>query len=218
MSTLPQFMQPLQPVKGGEAGGHAVGPVIQTALPGVRMSGQEEVNWCWSAVTQAIMLSRQQRTLSQQDIAGEHARRSGKAHSCEPPHRRQTSGQECADDSCQASCNDAHILRIIMGEQGCFNVVLSEGSAPSFDEIKGEIDGDKPVACRVQWNAGGGHFILVSGWTIGADGKERVHILDPASNEGGQSIVERVLPYATFATAYSQSGLTGWINYSYSVI
>lgn len=217
MARLPQFLAAPES-GGGPLPGHAGAPSTNV-VPGLALVGQEETNWCWSAVTQAILRYRRGTARTQEQIATEHAARSGKPYTCAPPERKKAAGRACADVACQATCNDAHILRVVLAEQGCFEATLTSGSAPSFQLIRDEIDARRPVPCRVQWSGagGGGHFIIVSGWTIGADGVERVHVLDPAANEGGRSIAERIMPWTTFAGAYVQSGVSGKINFSYRV-
>jgi hypothetical protein len=219
MPSFPDFMAPLEG-GGGPAEGFDSAPAQRT-LAGFTLAGQEEEFWCWSAVTQAIMRFVHGRNLSQQDIASEHARRTGKSYVCLPPRqnrkRRLSDTGGCGDGACTSICNDNHILRIVMAEQRCYRDILSSNAAPTFAQIRREIDAGRPLACRVQWRPAGGHFILVSGWTVGADGIERVHVLDPAANEGGRTIEERLTPYQTFATAYRHGDLTGYINYSYRV-
>jgi hypothetical protein len=219
MPGFPAFMAPLM-LGRGELGGFAAAPV-ERKLDGLTMSGQQEDFWCWSAVTQAILKFVRGRAVSQQDIASEHVRRTGKPYICLPPRqnekRRESDPGQCGDARCTSICNDNHFLRIVMTEQGCFRDTLSADAPPSFRQIQDEININRPVACRVQWRPDGGHFILVSGWAVGADGVDRVYVLDPASNEGGRTIEERLMPYATFAHDYNHGTLTGDINYSYRV-
>jgi len=188
----------------------------QQATLTVNMSLQEETNWCWSAVTQAVLRFLHAREVAQQDIATAHMHSTGKPYACDQPKRRkQTARRNCADQGCGGVCNDAHILRIILREQGCFHSILSAG-APTFAQIRSEIDAGRPLPCRVQWQ-NGGHFILVTGWMIGADGIERVRVLDPARNEGSAAVVERTMTYSAFATRYRGTAGTGRVNYSYRV-
>lgn len=203
---------------GGGAPPPPAGGPTQQVLPGIGMTAQEETNWCWAAVTQSVLDYLRRRRQSQENIATDHAHRNGKAYSCAPPRRKETLGGACGDGDCTGSCNDAHILRVVLHEQGCLKALLSEDEAPSFAEIRGEIDAGRPVPCRVQWAGdGGGHFVIVSGWTIDGDGIERVHVLDPATNEGGRTIVERIWAHADFVAAYELSGFVGQVNYSYQV-
>lgn len=213
MPTLPAFMSPIE--AGGGPAGFAGAP-RKRVLPNLVMAGQEETNWCWSAVAQAVIAFVNGASPSQEEIATEHARRSGR-RPCSPPERKKSLGGACADQGCAGCCNDAHILRIVLDQHGRFRALLSEEAAPSFEQIQAEIDAGRPVPCRIQWLQGGGHFVLVAGWTVGVDGGEYVHVLDPASNEGGKAIVENVMPLSAFADAYRQSGLTGYVNYSYRV-
>jgi hypothetical protein len=216
---LPSFMASMGPDLSAletETGGF--GGVAQTArLAGLEMWGQEEANWCWSAVTHTVMHHFGTRGHTQEAIATDHLTNSGRIVQCVPPERQKFNNASCADGGCLAYCNDPHILRLVLAEQGRLDRVLSSSRAPSFAEIRDEIDADRPLPCRVQWNAGGGHFIIVSGWTIDANGTERVHVLDPSANEAARAIGERVIDYAEFAARYTLSGNVGRINFSYRV-
>lgn len=214
MPTLPNFMAPLATASAGS--GFAGGPTGRV-LAGLTLALQEETNWCWAAVTQAVLKFLHGRDVAQEAIATEHARRTGKGYTCAPPKRKNVLGKECGDARCQAGCNDAHFLRIVMNEQGCFGSILSQG-APTFQQIRTEIDAGRPLPCRVQWRPQGGHFILLSGWAVGADGVQRVVVLDPLWNESTRAVVERTMSYPAFVNSYQGSSNIGFINFSYRVV
>jgi hypothetical protein len=69
----------------------------------------------------------------------------------------------------------------------------------------------------VQWSVGGGHFIMVVGWTVDAAGDQSVHVLDPCTIPGGNLVAVAIWPYDEFANGYEISGVSGTINYSYEV-
>jgi hypothetical protein len=214
MPSFPDFMAPLE--GGGAPPADSAGSLAQRILP-VEMTPQEETNWCWSAVTQAVLRFVHTRQVEQHAIATAHVRTTGKTYSCDQPKRRkQTPGKRCGDANCGGACNDAHFLRLVLREQGCFAATLTQG-APTFAQIQAEIDNQRPLPCRIQWRPLGGHFVLVTGWLIGADGVERVRVLDPAANEGSAAIVERTLSHQAFTTQYRGTLGTGYVNYSYRV-
>lgn len=216
---LPAFLTPLEPYHasdeprdltlGAETG--------QKVLANVAMTAQEQTNWCWSAVTQAVKGWSGQ-TVSQTDVATAHISHNGRPLTCAAPHHKDSNGAPCASDGdCAAICNDPHILSVVLRENELFKRYLSEDAAPQFDDLVACINANKPAPCRVQWSSGGGHFIMVIGWTVDESGTQWVHVLDPASASPGQSVPERVIDFAQFTDAYTLSGSTGAIDYCYEV-
>lgn len=222
LDDLPDFLRPSGrlprraeglAMAADEAGGAAPSG---RELPGIRMIGQHATNWCWSAVVETINQFFDGRSPEQDEIATRHIAASVGA-TCRPSDDRQNS-QSCGDGgACKAHCNDFHRVRVVLAEHGHFGVTLTSEAPPSFQQIVDEIQAGRPLVCRVQWQPAGGHFILVGGWTRDAGGTELVHVFDPKQNEGGAVIAPRVLPYRTFATAYTLMGNIGAINFSYTV-
>jgi hypothetical protein len=64
---------------------------------------------------------------------------------------------------------------------GCF-AALEEGDVP-FERAKAEIEDEQPLGVRVQWTRGkargGGHFVVITGWSLGADGAGFLLVQDP---------------------------------------
>jgi hypothetical protein len=221
---LPRFLQPLVGVGAprrsnrfaAQMGGGAPAPG-QKVLANVAMTAQEQSNWCWSSVTQSVQ-GWVSNSLTQTDIATGHITHNGRAATCAPPHSADYNGQDCAaGNACAAGCNDPHILSVVLTENARFKAYLSNQSAPAFADLTAQINNNCPVPCRVQWNPTGGHFIIVVGWTIDADGAQLVHVLDPARADAGDPIDEVVFSYSDFISAYQLQGVTGRINYSYEV-
>lgn len=193
------------------------GSPLQKIVANVAMSGQEQSNWCWSAVTQAVK-HWAGKPRSQTDIATAHISYNGRAHSCASPRAAEFNGRDCGLGSdCSAVCNDPHILSVVLKENEHFSRYLAQDDAPSFDDIVNSVNAGKPVPCRVQWSTDGGHFILVIGWTVDNNGSQLVHVLDPASAPANEPVPERILGFSQFVGAYSVSGVVGVINYAYEV-
>lgn len=189
----------------------------QKILSNVSMIGQEQPNWCWSAVTQAVKRW-SGHPVSQTDVATAHVAHNGRPLTCTPPHQKESNGADCATDgSCAALCNDPHILSVVLRENELFSEYISEGEAPKFNDLVSCINANKPAPCRVQWSTGGGHFILVVGWTVDQTGAQLVHVLDPASASAGEEVPERVVGFEQFAGSYTVSGNTGAVDYCYEV-
>lgn len=222
LDDLPPFLRPAGRTPRGargrattadESGGAAP---AGRELPGIRMIGQHATNWCWSAVVETVNQFFDGRSLPQEEIATRHIAANVGAI-CHLADDRQNN-RSCGDGgACQAHCNDFHRVRVVLDEHGHFGATLTSEAPPSFQQIVDEIQAGRPLVCRVQWRPAGGHFILVAGWTRDAAGAELVHVFDPKQNEGGAVIAPRVLPYRSFATAYTLMGNTGAINFSYTV-
>jgi hypothetical protein len=196
-----------------EAGGAAPGTM---RLSGFGMVKQEQTNWCWVAVTQAILKFLGRGVKPQHAIATHHIQHNGRTLICAPPNSSVANGEICDDDdACQASCNNAHILRIVLNEFDSFDSKLTLG----FDAVQAEINAGRPVACRIQWKGSGGHFIALTGWTIDANGKQQVHVHDPA-DASGTTVIERIVDFAKLRGqdgGYQQGALKGQVDFSYKV-
>jgi hypothetical protein len=181
------------------------------------MSGQEQTNWCWSAATQTVCAWAGD-VKAQVDVASAHVSHNGRPLSCAAADGANVNGGNCADsDGCAADCNDPHILSVVLKEEGRFSAYITQSAAPTFQQLQGQIDNNAPVPCRIGWTDGGGHFVVVMGWTIDANGNELVHVLDPDRAASGQPVVEIIRGFQDFVSAYTLSGSTGQVNYSYEV-
>lgn len=213
---MPTFASFMAPLTGEIAAGFDGGPEQQVL--DVNMTYQEQTNWCWAAVTQAVLRLRPGREASQEAIASKHMELTGKAYDCAGSHKDEVlENVECGNGHCQAGCNNAHLLPLIMAEQDCYGGE-SEGLA-YFEQIQEEIGAGRPLACRVQWLpiSKGGHFILISGWEIGPDNVRRIHVLDPSWNQGTTAVVKRTVAYDALAGSYSNTIGYGYVNFSYRV-
>ena len=194
-------------------GGAAVS--TQKIVANVSMIGQGHSNWCWAAVTQSVQDWAGQ-PAEQQDIATAHVQASGRPYSCAPPNSATTLGRNCAPShQCQGSCNDQHILSVVLGESG--RLRQAQQVTSTFAQFTALLNAESPVPCRVRWSAQAGHFIMVFGWTIDASGNQKVHVLDPATAAAGAPVSPRIWLIADFVAHYSVSGPSGTINYIYEV-
>jgi len=69
----------------------------------------------------------------------------------------------------------------------------------TFEEIKTEIDAGRPVAVRVGWPAGGGHFLVICGYDFTPSGVQQVLLGDPFYGDSRTA-------YDLFCTSYQGSG------------
>jgi Papain-like cysteine protease AvrRpt2 len=227
-ANLPRFFAPVARISAAmdarlmlnaavaAGGATGIGPG-QKVLSTVTMSAQEQTNWCWSSVTQSVKAWAGS-VATQTDVATAHVTHNGRTQTCAPPNGSSFNNKDCgAGNACAASCNDPHILSVVLTENGLFNRYISQNASPAFGDLVTCINSDKPVPCRIQWQPSGGHFILVVGWTVDDQGKQSVHVLDPASASASDAVAERVLEFQQFINSYSLSGVVGTVNYSYEV-
>lgn len=208
---MPQFMAPpasaAEPARAAAEAAASGGRVSRAS-----MRKQEATNWCWAAVTQSVLGILRNTSVSQLDVARGHLASNRRVHDCGSPHRTRPAGN-CQGTGCSAACNAQHVLRLVLAENDCLAGTLTEGQAPSFAQLRAEIEHDRPVPCRVALGPGRGHFVLVTGWSIDSDGDQLVHVLDPLKPDN----TEQVLAYAEFASRYRVSNMRGRINFSYKV-
>src|SRR5689334_20453365 len=69
----------------------------------------------------------------------------------------------------------------------------------SFDEVRQEIDAGRPIAVRVGWHDGGGHFLVIFGYHVTQSGLRQVILGDPFYGDSRTS-------YDLFCTSYQGSG------------
>jgi hypothetical protein len=132
------------------------------------MERQSKDKWCWAAVSASIeryflpnsswTQCRVARSLAAgQKLSGV----SVNANCCGSP------------DACNkpAALDDA--LRVV----GRLKAIVP--GPLSFDDVRTEIDNNRPVGVRIGWD-GGGHFVAIHGYHVSPDGSIRiVHVSDP---------------------------------------
>jgi hypothetical protein len=84
-----------------------------------------------------------------------------------------------------------------------------DASSEPFTVVQGEINGGRPLGCRIQWVGGGAHFVALGGWSSATDGTEYVDVYDPY-----YGFVQAT--YNSFVSSYRTSG-DDW-THSYFVI
>lgn len=159
------------------------------SIPSASMMVQEQSFWCWAAVTQAIKRTLGDADPGQAGIAHAHLDRHRVPHTCWGDEHQSTGSWACNDAGCTANCNDAHMLRGVLGEHGRY-----QGPIPlplSERLIADEIRNGRPIACRVVAPA---HFILIVGLRVASDGAKYVTFLDPANGDKGTAVKERDVP------------------------
>jgi hypothetical protein len=134
--------------------GGALSPVFSS-------EAQRETEWCWAAVTVAVL---------------RHYLPAAVPMQCEFVNRSLQ-----RDDCCAAgACNEQGRLEEALALGRCLNRWAA--SRASFEAVQREIKSNRPLCCGISLSGGGGHFVTVSGWAITDD--RWVFIHDPDAGHG----------------------------------
>jgi papain like cysteine protease AvrRpt2 len=117
-----------------------------------------------------------------------------------------TPGVECCPK--KQECNQAQPLDSALGAVGRFLDMFDFPLA--FEDLQRELDANFPVCARIGWLGpdGGGHFVVIAGYSIAPSGARMLKIRDPW-------YIDSTMEYSDFAEAY-QAGRGEW-THSYRV-
>jgi hypothetical protein len=140
------------------------------------MQHQQQTQWCWAAVTSSVATYYQNAGWSQCRVVSAGL------------------GQGiCCSDASSSACNRPWYLDQALQRVG--NLGQYTTGALSLTQIQAEIDAGRPVGVRMAWVNGGGHFIIL----IGYSDQNIVDVQDPWF---GRSSVD----YQTFRSHYLNGG------------
>jgi Papain-like cysteine protease AvrRpt2 len=141
---------------------------------------QQQTNWCWSAcATSASLFYDPSSTWAQCTLVTAELGAGG-----------------CCQNGSSAACNQPYYLDRALTRTG--NLARFVGGRVGLDKLRTEINAGRPVAARVGWSGGGGHFVVLTGyrWT---GGRAVVDVRDPWSGS-------TTIPLDEFASSYKGSG------------
>lgn len=144
---------------------------------------QQGLNWCWAAVSQAV-LALEGNNQTQQQIVNRHTGRN-----CPITNTESRSPGDCtAEVGCALKCDDTHDFRLAMAgwQINLENYYLPENPNP-LARLRREL-ALRPVAGQLQFGGGEAHCILITG-CIGAGDNPDVQFLSPFYNELAPSAV-----------------------------
>ncbi|MBD8700595.1 MULTISPECIES: papain-like cysteine protease family protein [unclassified Sphingomonas] len=197
---IPAFMGAPLALRSSDRGGAPSG--TEHVVPGFELVCQEQTNWCWAAVTQAVERL-DHNPVEQADIATDHIARSRPDEGCDVFDPADVEERACAEASCDAHCNSPHSLTAILNERGRLRENGGLGRI-SFSALKAEIMAGRPVPCRIAWQTGGAHFVCVAGVSDGGAGKRFVHVYDPLFPGLAQGRADRLtMRFDTFRDGYA---------------
>jgi hypothetical protein len=170
--------------------------IRSASLMGVDLQMQQQSNWCWAAVgTSTTLFFDRKNPLTQCSLAGSFL--------------KQIPGFCCNDGNAAGPlCNQTVFLSAVLTSTSTL-VSFTEGTLP-LQSIRAQINNAVPIAARIGWSGGGGHFVMVTG--IGPDDPRGdnftlVEIEDPSQSDYGSHFV----PYATLVSGYRGAGT--WTYY-----
>jgi Papain-like cysteine protease AvrRpt2 len=123
------------------------------------MQHQEQTEWCWAAASVSVSRHYDQQTGWTQ---------------CKMVNAEKGL-QACCEDGSSVACNKPNVLDSPLNRAEVLDH-KQDGSA-AYDMIRQEIDAGRPLAWRIGWSGGGGHFAVIEGYQ--SSGEEWVAVEDP---------------------------------------
>jgi len=170
--------------------------IRSASLMGVDLQMQQQTNWCWAAVgTSTTLFFDPTNALTQCALAGAFL--------------KQSPGFCCTGTNGGGpQCNTTASLSAVLTSTGTL-MSVTQGTLP-LQGVRAQINNAVPIAARIGWDGGGGHFVMVTG--VGPDDPRGdnftlVEIEDPSQSDYGSHFV----PYATLVKGYRGSGT--WTHY-----
>jgi Papain-like cysteine protease AvrRpt2 len=123
-----------------------IGPEPSWSRLNFAMQHQEQTEWCWAATSVSVAAHYEPRSRWSQ---------------CRMVNAEK--GLEtCCREGAGESCNQPNVLD---GPLRRAEVLDHKEAAPaSFEAVRGEIDAGRPLAWRIGWEGGGGHFAVIEGY------------------------------------------------------
>ena len=143
------------------------------------MEAQTQSNWCWAATATSVshfywFLSNWTQCL----VANAELQLNG-----------------CCNTPVPGACNVPWFLNSALTRTNNFVSITGQ---ITFQQVKAEIDAGRPVGARIGWNGGGGHFMVIYGYSSIA-GTEYFDIDDPIYGKSHLTV-------ADFSSNYQGSG------------
>lgn len=144
------------------------------------MQAQTQTNWCWAATATSVshfywLWS----TWTQCKVAN-----------------AELGLTDCCKSTVPSACNVPWYLDTALARTNNF-VSITTGQA-TFQQVRDEIDAGRPVGARIGWSGGGGHFMVIYGYSF-VLGAEYFDIDDPIYGKSHLSV-------ADFSGNYQGSG------------
>ena len=153
------------------------------------MQQQQESEWCWAAVSQAIKtFFSPTSALTQCTIA----------HPVLTMEQSIPAGTNCCENP--TACNVPATLQDALKVTQNLNLIVD--SSVSFEQVKSELSDGHPIGVRIQWSNGSAHFIAIDGYREFSSGEQQVLVADPLMPDGSASYID----YDDLLDFYDQDG------------
>ncbi|HEY4239329.1 MAG TPA: papain-like cysteine protease family protein [Kofleriaceae bacterium] len=152
-------------------------PVTSTKTLDFTMQLQTQSNWCWAAVSTSVSHFFDAKSAWTQCTVA----------------NAQTGQTTCCQDGSTDLCNVIGYLDQALTTTG--NLDHWEGGTETMANASAQIDKSLPLAVRIGWNGGGGHFVAITGYA----GDDTVTVEDPIYGTS-------VITYETLVTNYQSAG------------
>lgn len=183
-------------------------------ISGFTMQTQQNENWCWAAVTQAVLSMKAPPVPTQQSIVNTHLNQQCLVATSDPAG----AVVGCSQRPCIGSCNGFHDPAMALQEQGLSPVeVSSVADPPTFNLIINEIVGNHPIVCMfTPMNDSSGHCIVITGYETDLSGQKFVYVHYPLWEGGGlRPLGEEKFLYENLVMRTVLGGVEGRITWSY---
>jgi hypothetical protein len=140
----------------------AIGPVapeLDWSRLDFTMQRQEQTQWCWAATSVSVAA---------------HYDPHGRWSQCAMVNAEKGLDICCRDGGGEA-CNKPNVLDGPLKRAEIFD--HKEPAPAAFDAVRREIDAGRPLAWRIGWEGGGGHFAVIEGYQ--RTGEPWVAVEDP---------------------------------------
>jgi Papain-like cysteine protease AvrRpt2 len=140
------------------------------------MQHQQETEWCWDAVSVSIdHYFNTNSPLTQPAFA---------THELNVP---------------LAEANQPRYIQFALQDLG--RLESNPNGCLAFADIQKQLDANLPVVAHIEWDQGGAHYVLITGYQFSPTGAPQVLVADPLMASGSVLVWD----YATFVYAYSPS-------------
>jgi hypothetical protein len=144
------------------------------------MQAQTQTNWCWAATATSVShFYWWWSTWTQCGVAN-----------------GELGHNDCCNSSVPSACNVPWYLDRALTRTNNFVSIIA-GQA-GFAQVRAELDAGRPVGARIGWSGGGGHFMVIYGYSL-VGGVEYFDIDDPIYGKSHLTV-------ADFSSSYQGSG------------
>ena len=159
-------------------------PAVSSNTITFTMYHQQQTEWCWAAVSVSV---------SHFYNAASNFTQCGLVNV-------ELNQQECCHNGSTPGCNQPYYLDRALQRTG--NLRAAQATRVSFQNLTEEIENHTPLGCRIGWVGGGGHFVMLHGYSTKQNGPSVETWVEVADPWYGPSD----LLFDKFATSYQGNG------------